>query len=84
MSASFDASYGIKKITSTDYLMNTQEQTYFNLLFKRNTGTSNTYDDTTLLDLYRSLQYYHNDTNLWIRFCRQCCHTKLLIDIEWR
>ena len=64
MSASFDASYGIKKITSTDYLMNTQEQTYFNLLFKRNTGTSNTYDDTTLLDLYRSLQYYHNDTNL--------------------
>ena len=64
ISASFDASYGIKKITSTDYLMNTQEQTYFNLLFKRNTGTSNTYDDTTLLDLYRSLQYYHNDTNL--------------------
>lgn len=48
ISASFDASYGIKKITSTDYLMNTQEQTYFNLLFKRNTGTSNTYDDTTL------------------------------------
>lgn len=64
MSASFDASYGIKKITSSDYLMNTQEQTYFNLLYKRNTGTSNTFDDTTLLDLYRSLQYYHNDTNL--------------------
>ena len=32
MSASFDASYGIKKITSTDYLMNTQEQTYLSLI----------------------------------------------------
>lgn len=64
LSASFDASYGIKKITSSDYLMNTSEQAFFDLLYKRNTGTEDTYDDKTLLDLYRSIQYYHHDTNL--------------------
>ncbi|CAM3605125.1 SusC/RagA family TonB-linked outer membrane protein [Zobellia roscoffensis] len=57
-----NGSYGIQKITSGTPLMNTQQQTYFNLVRDRNvTGST---DDVTVLGLSRSPQGFLYDTDL--------------------
>ncbi|MFI3305527.1 MAG: TonB-dependent receptor [Rikenellaceae bacterium] len=63
LKVSVDASYGFKQITSDNYLMNTTEQTYFNLAYKR-ALSPDTYDNDFTLDLSKADSYFNNDTNL--------------------
>lgn len=63
LKVSIDANYGFKQITSSNYLMNTAEQTYFNLAYKR-ALSSGTYDNDFTLDLSKSDSYFNNNTNL--------------------
>ncbi len=62
LKVSVNANYGIQHITSQNYLMDAYEQTYFNLISNRNiVGTT---DDKVHLDLYRSAEYFQNNTSL--------------------
>lgn len=57
-----NATYGIQDITSGTPLMNSEEQTYFNLVANRN--TSNSTDDVSVLGLARSTNGFQNNTDL--------------------
>ncbi|SIT11525.1 TonB-linked outer membrane protein, SusC/RagA family [Zobellia uliginosa] len=62
LSVRVDASYGFQKVPSGIDLMNTEEQTYFNLVSERNeTGST---DDVTVLTLARSPQGFQNNTDI--------------------
>ncbi len=60
----FDAFYGVKKITSQDFLMNATEQTYFNIACKRDDLPLGQTDNNIILDLNKQPGYFHNNTNL--------------------
>ncbi len=60
----FDAFYGVKMITSQDYLMDAVEQTYFNMVTKRLAQAAGKTDDDMVLDLSKQPTYFHNNTNL--------------------
>ncbi len=62
LSIKLNASYGLQHITSGTPLMNTAQQTYFNLVRDRNqTGST---DDITVLNFTRSPLSFQNDTDL--------------------
>lgn len=60
----FDAFYGVKQITSQDYLMDATQQTYFNMAFKRDNLMPGQTDDNLVLDLTKQPSYFHNNTDL--------------------
>ncbi len=66
MKVSVDANIGFKNITSNNYLMNTTEQTYFNLAYNRaiSGDPTNYNDETASLDIARADSYFNNNTNL--------------------
>ncbi|MBU3026241.1 TonB-dependent receptor [Zobellia galactanivorans] len=62
LSVRLNASYGFQKIASGIDLMNTEEQTYFDLVTARNeTGST---DDVTVLTLARSPMGFQNNTDV--------------------
>ncbi|MDO6519004.1 SusC/RagA family TonB-linked outer membrane protein [Zobellia uliginosa] len=62
LSVRVDASYGFQKVPSGIELMNTEEQTYFNLVSERNeTGST---DDVTVLTLARNPIGFQNNTDI--------------------
>lgn len=63
LKVSLDASYGIQQIISKNYLMNSVEQTYFDLISRRNTGRAA--DDEAILDLFQNKAYFQNNTDLF-------------------
>lgn len=63
LKVSFDANYGIKNITSQNFLMNSTEQSFVDMMYKRNVGDAGLVDNQIMLDLYRNAKYFHNDTD---------------------
>ncbi|MEN6363423.1 MAG: TonB-dependent receptor [Bacteroidales bacterium] len=59
---SIDANYGVQHITSSLQLMNSEEQTYFDIVSTRN--LSNTPDDQMVLNIQRYTKGFQNNTNI--------------------
>lgn len=67
LKVSFDATMGMRNITSQDYLMDATQHTYFDLVYDRTTAADSGLaysDEDTILDITKSNSRFYNNTSL--------------------